>query len=171
MNSRLCQFRVLVMTAMSMLLAASQTVFAFTPNDFAFGLELEVDSTKGPVAQFQLPAEVFEHFFFPVPEVMPSSFIIRRRHVRRWLKKLRLDQAAGPDGINAFFLRSLAEVVDLPIAILCRRIFQEATWPSRWRVHHIAPLFKKGNTMETLSSSGKPHFNRGWFNKKKCAAT
>ena len=60
MNSRLCQFRVLVMTAMSMLLAASQTVFAVTPNDFAFGLELEVDSTKGPVAQFQLPAEVLK---------------------------------------------------------------------------------------------------------------
>ena len=60
MNSRWCQFRVLVMTAISMVLAVSQAVFAFTPNDFAFGLELEVDSTKGPVAQFQLPAEVLK---------------------------------------------------------------------------------------------------------------
>ena len=89
-----------------------------------------------------LPPEVAEHAFFPVPPGMPSAFPIRPRLVRSLLKKLRLDQATGPDEISALFLRTLAEVLDTPIAILCRRIFTETTWPALWRLHSLVPSHK-----------------------------
>ena len=36
-------------------------------------------------------------------------------------------------------------MISIPLAILTRRIFNEATWPTDWKIHHIAPLFKKGS--------------------------
>ena len=77
--------------------------------------------------KFQLPPETHEVPFFYVPAGMTETNIIRRRHVRRELKKLRTNQATEPDGIPAIMLKILAEFLDLSIAILCRRIFREAT--------------------------------------------
>ena len=61
------------------------------------------------------------------------------------LQKLRLDQATGADGFSANLLRQLAGVTCLPLAVLIRRIFNEATWRQLWRLHHIVPLFKRGS--------------------------
>ena len=91
------------------------------------------------------PPESYEHFFFPVPDGMPSHFPIRPRFVKRLLSKLRMDQATGPDGFSALFLRKLAGPLSLPIAILARRIFQEGHWPKKWKLHHIVPIFKRGS--------------------------
>ena len=79
---------------------------------------------------------------------LSNWFPIRAREIRRRLKSLRLDQATGPDGISAFFLRTLAEYLDVPLAIIIRRIFTEAIWPRKWQVHHISPLFKKGKVYQ-----------------------
>ena len=76
---------------------------------------------------------------------MPSHFCIRPRFVKRLLSKLRVDQATGPDGFSALFLRRLASALSLPIAILARRIFNEGYWPTKWKLHHIVPLFKRGS--------------------------
>jgi len=89
--------------------------------------------------------EVFEHFFCFVADGMPPRFAIRTRTVKQMLQKLRLDQATGPDGFSAKLLRQLADVICLPLAMLIRRIFNEATWPQLWRLHHIVPLFKRGS--------------------------
>ena len=74
-----------------------------------------------------LPPETFEQAFFYVPPCLPDWFPIRRRFLRRLLMNLRLDQATGPDEISARFLRVCADVLALPLAILCRRIFTEAS--------------------------------------------
>jgi hypothetical protein len=93
----------------------------------------------------QLLPETFEHFFAHVADGMPAWFAIRARTVKRMLRKLRVDQATGPDGFSAKLLVKLASVICRPLAILIRRIFNEARWPDKWRVHHIAPLFKRGS--------------------------
>ena len=104
-----------------------------------------------------LPSETFEHPFFPVPPALPSSFPIRPRFIRRLLKKLRLDQATGPDEISARFLRTLAEALGLPLAILCRRIFAEASWPALWRIHNLVP-FKMGSVfLPTITEASISH--------------
>ena len=61
------------------------------------------------------------------------------------LKALRQHQATGPDGLSAQMLKRLADALALPLAILIRRIFYEASWPEQWRLHHIMPLFKRGS--------------------------
>ena len=76
---------------------------------------------------------------------MAGDFAIRPRVARRLLSALREDQATGPDDIGAVILKRLAKYLDVPLAILCRRIFAEATWPQRWRRHNVMPLFKKGS--------------------------
>jgi len=96
-------------------------------------------------AKCKLPPETFEHFFCHVAEGMSGWFPIRPRDVKKVLLKLRDDQATGPDGLSAKFLKRIATVLSLPLAILTRRIFLEGQWPSRWRVHHLVPLFKKGS--------------------------
>ena len=96
-------------------------------------------------AKCKLPPELFEHFFCHVADQVSGWFPIRARDVKKMLLKLRIDQATGPDGLSAKFLKQLAEVIALPLAIITRRIFAEGQWPERWRLHHIIPLFKKGS--------------------------
>jgi len=95
--------------------------------------------------KFKLLPETYEHFFAWVPDAMSAFCPIRARTVKRLLKKLRLDQATGPDGLGAALLSRLGDVLCLPIAILTRRIFQEAHWPKQWRLHHVVPLYKRGS--------------------------
>ena len=113
-------------------------------------------------AKCKLPAEVFEHFLCAVSDEMPAWFPIRERDVRRFLQKLRLDQATGPDGLSAKLLHMLSDVIALPLAILTRRIFQEGQWPARWRLHHICPLFKRGSVYLPDQYRGIRFFRKLW---------
>ena len=65
--------------------------------------------------------------------------------MKRFLKKLRDDQASGPDTFSAKFFKRITDFICLPIAIIARRIFAEGEWPHLWRLHHIVPLFKRGS--------------------------
>ena len=96
-------------------------------------------------AKCKLPPELFEHFFCPVADQVSGWFPIRTRDVKKELLKFRTDQATGPDGLSAKFLKRLAAVIARPLAVVIRRIFAEGHWPERWRLHHIIPLFKKGS--------------------------
>ena len=77
------------------------------------------------------PASTDDIPFFPVPPGFPNQNIIRSRYARKELSELRVNQATGPDGIAAAFLRKFAPVLDVPIAILSRRIFDETCWPTK----------------------------------------
>ena len=88
-------------------------------------------------AKNQLPPELFECAFFPSPQAMREWFPIRKGDIKKILKKLRLDQATGPDEISAIFLQNVADSISLPLAIICRRIFMEAAWPAMWKVHSL----------------------------------
>ena len=74
----------------------------------------------------QLLPKIFEHLFARVVDGMPAWFAIRPRNVKRMLFKLRVDQATGPDGFSAKFFMKLAPVISIPLAMLTRRIFNEA---------------------------------------------
>ena len=76
---------------------------------------------------------------------MDEDCAMRPRVMRRLLLKLREDQATGPDDIGVVFLKRMAKHIDLPLILLCRRIFSEAKWPQKWRRHNVVALFKKGS--------------------------
>ena len=71
-------------------------------------------------SKFVLPPEAHEQAFFPVQPCMLDINIIRTRAVKNELSALRLNQASGPDLIGAVVLRTMSQVLALPIAILCR---------------------------------------------------
>ena len=64
------------------------------------------------------------------------------------LRKLEEDPATGPDCISVKFLKHIANVISLPIAILSHRIFSEPRWPEKWRLHHVISIFKKGSVYQ-----------------------
>ena len=79
------------------------------------------------------------------PECEHHIFVpIRARDVVKELQRLDVSKVTGPDKISAFILRRLAQVLAIPIAILCRRILFEACWPEQWKLHHLVPIFKCG---------------------------
>ena len=105
-------------------------------------------------SKFVLPAEKHELLFFGAVPRMLNINVIRTRAVIRELSKLRSNQATGPDRIGALLLKHLAKWLGLPLAILCRRIFNEGYWPKLWRVHHLLPLFKKGSVYDPAKYRG-----------------
>ena len=96
----------------------------------------------------QLLPETVELPFFHTTPCLASWFPIRPRAIRRLLRKLRPDQATGPDGINALFLKKLAPLLSTPLAHLTRRFFHGGIWPDRWRKHHVAPIYKRGSVYQ-----------------------
>lgn len=94
-------------------------------------------------AKNQLPLAVFEQAFFAQPPMMNEDFAMSPRVMRRLLFKLREDQATGPDDFGVVFLKRMAKNIDLPLTLLCRRIFSEAKWPHKWSRHYVVALFKK----------------------------
>ena len=75
--------------------------------------------------------------------VMQKFPAIRARTVERELKNLDINKATGPDQIGARILKELSAEIAVPIAILCRRILNEACWPTIWKTHYLAPVFKR----------------------------
>ena len=105
-------------------------------------------------SKFKLPPERVEMFFGPPVDTMIDLNIIRSRAVKKELRNLRTNQATGPDRLAAILLRALAAALALPVAILCRRMFHEHVWPTRWRTHFLFPLFKKGSVFDPNNYRG-----------------
>ena len=96
-----------------------------------------------------------EDQFFPAPTQYMQDFIaIRARSTEKELKSLDINKATGPDRISARILRTLASELALPLAILCRRLLHEATWPEVWKIHYLVSLFKRGYAHNLSSYRG-----------------
>ena len=61
------------------------------------------------------------------------------------MQKLDEAKATGDDSISAFIIKRLADVLAAPFTRLCRRLFYEACWPSRWQLHLLCPIYKKAS--------------------------
>ena len=98
---------------------------------------------EGFISKSTLPP-MPEDQFLAAPTQLQDSFVaIRCRHVLKLLLSLDLSKATGPDQISARILKELAHELSLPLTVICRRILQEATWPERWKLQHIIPLYKR----------------------------
>jgi len=95
------------------------------------------------LAKCELPAPVEDQFVAEPLMTMQHFPAIRARTVERELRNLDINKATGPDHIGARILKELSAEIAVPIAILCRRILNEACWPEIWKVHYLAPVFKR----------------------------
>ena len=94
----------------------------------------------------QLPAESVNDYSALPPghPVPPDSFLpVRHRAVRQQLRKLKEDKATGPDQVSARVLKKCADSLALPLTLIIRLMLRTGCWPTCWRFHHVAPLYKK----------------------------
>ena len=96
-------------------------------------------------AKSELPPEAVDTPFFGRPEVERGGFVVfRARATKRFFAKLDVNKATGNDQISAAILKELSDCISVPFTKVCRRLFQEACWPSVWKYHLVIPIYKKG---------------------------
>jgi len=61
------------------------------------------------------------------------------------LAKLRIDKAAGADGLSPRLLSETKQEISYPLLILFRKSLDEASVPDDWKCANVCPIFKKGN--------------------------
>ena len=70
---------------------------------------------------------------------------INEDKVRKLLKDLKVNKAAGPDGIPASILSYASEELAKPLSVLFCRSLDEGQLPEDWKLAYVTPIFKKGS--------------------------
>ncbi len=87
----------------------------------------------------QIPEAKAENIERRMEEIKITAMEVRRR-----IKKLRKDAAAGPDGISPKLLQQFENSLALPLAILFNKSIEAGEVPQDWREATVTPIFKKG---------------------------
>lgn len=70
---------------------------------------------------------------------------LTEREVQSSLKSLDINKGAGHDGIPAFFIRSAASSLCVPLTIIFNKCLSEGVFPDRWKLAYIIPVHKGGS--------------------------
>jgi hypothetical protein len=86
----------------------------------------------------------------PEPEKLTPKTILQsvnfcEREVRKKIKDLRKEAAAGPDGIGPRVLQELADELAPALAAVFNKSMEENTVPQDWKEANVTPIFKKGS--------------------------
>ena len=73
-----------------------------------------------------------------------SNFIICQKDVRKKLDKLNPGKTPGPDKWHPLLLKSIADLISLPLSILFQKSLNEGILPSQWLKACITEIHKKG---------------------------
>ena len=126
----------------------------------------------------QEKAELFNNFFIEqstvesedddIPEIPHTTHTITplsisNQDVFNILSNLDTDKAVGPDLIHNKLLKSCADIIAPPLAIIFNRSLNEGKFPEIWKTAHVVPLHKKDEKhivnnyrpISLLSSVGK----------------
>ena len=93
-----------------------------------------------------------EAFFYDEVELKIDSF--SEAEVLASLARLQGKLTAGPDQIPSFLLRDCRSVFVKPLTIIFNLCLETSTFPERWKLSKIRPVFKKGD--KTLISNYRP---------------
>ena len=80
-----------------------------------------------------------------VPHISIEDMVCTPDLVKEKLLKLNSSKAPGPDGVYPFILKSFADQLSVPLAIIFNKTLQEGVVPDDWRRANVSPIFKKGN--------------------------
>ena len=76
------------------------------------------------------------------------NWVISESEVLKHLKELDASKAMGPDKINPFLIKSIAEVFVKPLTLIFQKSVSSGIVPSAWKEAKITPRYKKGNKTE-----------------------
>ena len=59
------------------------------------------------------------------------------------LRNLKLNKAAGMDGIHTNTLKALSEEMSLPLCMIFKKLLDEGVVPLDWRAANVVPMYTK----------------------------
>ena len=77
-----------------------------------------------------------------------DNIIISESEVLKLLKELDVSKAMGPDNINPFLIKSMAEEFVKPLTLVFQESVSSGIVPTAWKEVSVTPIFKKGNESE-----------------------
>ena len=69
------------------------------------------------------------------------------RKIRKLLKMVNPNKAAGPDGIHGKILKNCAVSLAYPLSLIFRTTYNSGMIPKDWKVANVVPVHKKGSKM------------------------
>lgn len=76
---------------------------------------------------------------------------LTEKEVQSSLKSLDINKGAGHDGIPAFFLRSAASSLCVPLTIIFNKCLSDGVFPDKWKLAYIIPVHK-GDTRQKIEN-------------------
>ena len=67
------------------------------------------------------------------------------RIVRKFLKEVNPNKAAGPDGIHGKILKNCAVSLAYPLSVIFRVSYNSGMIPKDWKLANVVPVYKKGS--------------------------
>ena len=72
-----------------------------------------------------------------------ENIVISESEVLKHLKELDASKAMGPDNINPFLIKSMAEVFVKPLTLIFQKSVSSGIVPSAWKEAKITLIYKK----------------------------
>lgn len=82
---------------------------------------------------------------------MPNAADFSAKNVMLKLTALRSIISVGPDGILDDFIYQLRQVISFPLWLLFRQSLDEGAFPAIWKISHITPILKSGDTSDVMN--------------------
>ncbi len=77
-----------------------------------------------------------------------SDICILEQEVIDIVSILQVNKAVGPDNISHKMLKSTMYTIAKPLCISFNRSLRDCTFPSSWKISHVLPLYKKGDSSQ-----------------------
>jgi len=77
-----------------------------------------------------------------------STVLITSDDVYNKIVKLKEGKAPGDDGFVPEFLKCLANVISVPLALIYNKSIAEGVVRQEWKTANVTPLFNKGSRSE-----------------------
>jgi len=97
--------------------------------------------TREDISNIPKPTDIFVH-----PDDRKLTDVsFSQEDIDKELDKLRIDKAAGADGLSPRLLLEIKREISYPLFILFRKSLDDASVPDDWKCANVCPIFKKGN--------------------------
>ncbi len=80
-----------------------------------------------------------------------NSIQLSEDEIKDIIKNIPINKATGPDKISHKLLKHICLSVAKPITILFSMSLTESVYPTKWKLAHVLPLFKKGDKTITFN--------------------